>query len=139
MKAAGHILVAMMPVFCLWPGTGHGADVVNPHREPAQCLSCHKKTPTGEQTGGDPPGILKDTIDGTCHICHPYDCCRIHSLKGHNHPSCVSMWDVENFTQPEKLPLYDGYITCLTCHLHRYGDGPDYKMVRLVQIGLSPG
>ena len=118
---------------------GEAIPIIDPHEEPAQCLSCHNREmrPDEEVSGEDI--LLADTIDDTCHICHPYDCCRINSLKGHNHPSNVSEWDVENFTEPDSLPLFDGMITCLTCHHHRKSEikGRHYRMVRLVKVNLG--
>ena len=122
-----------------WVGNASSIEIIDPHAEPAKCSSCHRENPTGEDVLSDEYNLLADSIDQTCHICHPYDCCRINSLKGHNHPSNVSKWDVEKFTEPETLPLFDGLITCNTCHYHRMSDipGRNYKMVRLVEVTLE--
>jgi len=122
-------------------GAGHASavEIIDPHTEPAKCSSCHSENPTEEDVLSGEYRLLGESIDETCHICHPYDCCRINSLKGHNHPSNVSKWDVEKFTEPENLPLFDGMITCNTCHYHRMGDvpGQNYRMVRLVEVTLE--
>ena len=122
-------------------GAGHASavEIIDPHTEPAKCSSCHSENPTEEDVLSGEYRLLGESIDETCHICHPYDCCRINSLKGHNHPSNVSKWDVEKFTEPENLPLFDGMITCNTCHYHRMGDVPglNYRMVRLVEVTLE--
>ena len=110
---------------------------VDPHQDPADCDSCHTGIPDEEQAESGEYLLKEESIDATCHLCHPYDCCRINSLKGHNHPSNVSEWDVDNFTEPRSLPLHEGYITCNTCHYHLRPDGPDYKMVRMVKIKLD--
>jgi hypothetical protein len=93
--------------------------------------------PTAEEVENEELFLIEDTIDGTCHSCHPYDCCRINSLKGHNHPSNVNKWDVENFTEPQTLPLHDGYITCNTCHFHLRPTPSGHKMVRIVEVQLN--
>jgi hypothetical protein len=119
-------------------GTSWGLTVVDPHEEPANCASCHSAVPTSEQAADGEYMLLAEGIDNTCHICHPYDCCRIYALTGHNHPSSVGEWDVEEFTEPKTLPLFGGLITCNTCHYHRKGQitGDSYSMVRLVKVGL---
>ncbi len=135
------IIVIHFGVFVLLAGSNpvFGLTIIDPHIEPAQCQSCHKETPTEEDIDSGDYLLLTDSIDATCHICHPYDCCRIYALKGHNHPSNVGEWDTENFTEPKTLPLFDGLITCNTCHYHRKAqiDGGDYFMVRMVKVGLD--
>ncbi len=112
--------------------------IINPHLEPPEhCGSCHVAVPTPEQLEAEEYNLIKDSVDETCHVCHPYDCCRLYALKGHNHPSNVSKWDVEKFTEPKTLPLHNGLITCNTCHFHRKPDGPSYRMVRIIDIGLQ--
>ena len=49
----------------------------------------------------------------------------------------IDDWDEEKYGVPEALPLFDGFITCATCHFWRRGNNPkpkDYKLVRLVEI-----
>jgi len=132
------ILVAM-GVMAWGARYAQAVEIIDPHAEPSKCSSCHSETPTEEDVLSGELHLLGDSIDETCHICHPYDCCRINSLKGHNHPSNVSKWDVENFTEPETLPLFDGMITCNTCHYHKMADVPgrNYRMVRLVDVTLE--
>ncbi|MBI5419695.1 MAG: hypothetical protein HZA60_06385 [Deltaproteobacteria bacterium] len=108
--------------------------VLNPHIEPPQCDSCHKKIPTEEEAAAGHYFLLKDTIDDTCHICHEKTCCKPGSLHGINHPSNIKDWDRKYFRKPKTLPLHNGYITCNTCHLHRMPGGNQYKMVRIVKI-----
>ena len=114
-------------------------EIIDPHEEPATCRSCHDRIPAEEDAQSGDLYLLAETIDDTCHMCHPYDCCRIGALTGHNHPSNVSKWDVEKFTVPKKLPLHDGLITCNTCHYHRENEatGGKYKMVRMVKVTLD--
>jgi len=120
-------------------GVPTAVTIINPHEEPASCGSCHAKVPTAQDAENGDYFLLAETIDGTCHICHPYDCCRIGALTGHNHPSNVDKWDVEKFTEPKTLPLFEGLITCNTCHYHRKNDvpGQDYKLVRQVEVKLD--
>jgi len=131
-------IFVMLITLALGARAGHAGSIemTDPHAEPSKCGSCHSRNPTEEDVRSGELYLLADTIDDTCHICHPYDCCRLFSLKGHNHPSHVGKWDVENFTKPETLPLYEGMITCNTCHYHRRADVPGlgYKMVRLVEV-----
>lgn len=125
-------------ILSLVTGSSFALGNVDPHDDtPENCQYCHTQVPTSEDASSGELFLIEDTIDGTCHTCHPYDCCRINSLKGHNHPSNVSEWDVENFTEPTTLPLHDGFITCNTCHFHLRPDGQDYRMVRIVKIKLE--
>ena len=109
----------------------HSYGLLNPHIKPEPCGSCHTKIPGKEDYKFF---LLKDTIDETCHVCHEKVCCKPGSLHGINHPSHIRNWDWKIMRRPKTLPLYDGYITCSTCHLHSKPDGPSYKMVRLVKI-----
>jgi len=137
------LLVIFLVIITLAVGARVGSvfsiEMIDPHTEPSKCNSCHSRNPTEEDVRSGELYLLAGTIDDTCHICHPYDCCRLYSLKGHNHPSNVSKWDVEKFTKPETLPLYEGMITCNTCHYHRRADvsGLGYKMVRLAVVELD--
>ncbi len=134
------LLVTFLVIITLAVGARVGyvysIEMIDPHTEPSKCNSCHSRNPTEEDVRSGELYLLAGTIDETCHICHPYNCCIVYSLKGHNHPSSVDKWDVEKFTVPENLPLFDGMITCNTCHYHRIEDVPDrnYMMVRLVEV-----
>lgn len=120
-------------------GTRAATAIIDPHSEPANCPSCHVRPPTSQEARSGEYMLLGDGIDATCHVCHPYDCCRINSLRGHNHPSNVGKWDVNDFTVPKTLPLFNGLITCSTCHYHRLDQvpGKNYMMVRLVEVRLD--
>lgn len=141
MKNRSMILLLFLFAFAVFPlsGFGEAIPINDPHIEPAKCNSCHNREMKPEEKASGEDILLAGSVDETCHICHPYDCCRINSLKGHNHPSNVDKWDVDNFTEPEKLPLFDGMITCLTCHYHRRVDmdSKGYRMVRLVKVKLD--
>ena len=111
--------------------------IIDPHKKPESCLSCHISIPDDKALAAGNYMLLKDSIDDTCHTCHEYDCCKAFSLSGHNHPSDVDQWDRKKFKEPKTLPLYEGLITCSTCHVHLMTDEPGYKMVRLVSVGLD--
>lgn len=88
--------------------------------------SCHTRDPAGGTVE-----LLGDSIDDTCCLCHTEKC----SLsQGTNHISNIDQWDEEEFTDPRSLPLYDGYITCMTCHYRKTPQGGDYKMIRIVTL-----
>lgn len=130
-------LLLMVFLVALAIHTVSAQENIDPHdNDPANCIRCHTRIPTPEEAADDEWFLVRDTIDGTCHLCHPYDCCRINSLKGHNHPSNVNRWDVEDFTEPRNLPLHQGLITCNTCHYHLRPSGEDHRMVRIVRITL---
>lgn len=107
---------------------------VNAHKEPASCPSCHAKIPTADDARVGDYFFTKDTLDDTCHTCHEYGCCKPGSLHGGNHPSNINNWDWKKFRRPQTLPLFNGYITCGTCHTHRDAQGSLYKLVRIVEI-----
>ena len=134
------LIVLCVSTLLAGTGTSWGIEIVDPHEEPATCKSCHSQNPTPDDIDNGDYLLLAEGIDLTCNICHPYDCCRIYSLKGHNHPSNVGEWDIENFTEPKTVPLFDGLITCNTCHYHRrvqIQGGDDYQMVRMVKVELD--
>ncbi len=125
-----------LPVLLLAVLAASARGVVNPHIEPASCPSCHTKVPTTEEGQAGDYFLLKDTIDDTCESCHPYKCCEVGSLheKNRNHPSNINTWDTKLFRRPRTLPLFNGYITCDTCHFHREAQGKEYKLVRIVKV-----
>lgn len=132
---SGKVLVPCVAIILvlLWAATSRG--LINPHVEPANCESCHVKIPSQEEAERGDYFLLKETIDSTCHICHEYTCCKVGSLheKERNHPSNIDRWDRNKVAEPKTLPLFDGYITCSTCHYHRKPEGGDYKMIRILK------
>jgi hypothetical protein len=108
--------------------------LLNPHIKPEPCGSCHTQVPTEEDGRNGDYYLLKDSIDDTCHVCHELTCCMPGNQHGGNHPSNIKDWDWDKFRRPKTLPLFAGYITCSTCHLHGKPDGPSYKLVRIVKI-----
>lgn len=110
------------------------AAVIDPHHDADSCLSCHPQAP--------PPGardveFLAGDIDETCLVCHRNECCTIARPHESTHPSGISHWDKRRFGEPERLPLQDGQITCVTCHFWRRDNNPlaeDYKLLRIVRI-----
>jgi hypothetical protein len=124
----------LLPFMMLAVAAASASGVLNPHVEPASCPSCHTKVPTVEEGQAGEYFLIKDTIDDTCHVCHEKTCCKPGSLHGVNHPSNIDTWDRAKFRTPKTLPLYGGYITCDTCHLHRAAQGSTYKLVRIVTV-----
>lgn len=128
------LLTALMSIILAAGLMGTSPALINPHLKPEPCDSCHTQVPTKEEGAAGDYHLLKETIDDTCHVCHETTCCKPGSLHGINHPSNVNKWDFKLFRRPKTLPLFEGYITCSTCHLHSIPDGPSYKMVRIVKI-----
>lgn len=130
---AKHLSLAFAILFSF---TASAFGLLNPHIKPEPCDSCHRKVPTEEEGQAGDFFLLKDTIDDTCHICHEYSCCKPGSLHApnRNHPSNIDRWDRTKFRRPKTLPLFNGYITCSTCHVHSKPVGPSYKLVRIVQV-----
>ncbi len=126
----------LLPVLLLAVAAVSARGVLNPHIEPATCPSCHTKVPTADEGKAGDYFLIKDTIDDTCEVCHPYTCCDIGSLheKNHNHPSNIRTWDRSVCPGPRALPLFEGYITCATCHFHRDDQGNTFKLVRIVTV-----
>jgi hypothetical protein len=63
-------------------------------------------------------------------MCHDDECARTSA----NHPCGIRNWNSEKYGNPRALPLFNGYITCRTCHLHTRREQGDYKMVRIVTV-----
>ncbi len=106
---------------------------MNPHVEPDACDACHTKVPTESDIAAGNYFLARGTIVETCAPCHEEMVCRPGS-EHLNHPCGIDKWNPETCSGPTALPLFDGFFTCLTCHLHTKPEGPDYKMVRIVTI-----
>lgn len=129
-------LVFALLLSTLLPG-GEVRAVVNPHFEDNHCNSCHLRLPAAGADGKMDYSFLAEEIDPTCMICHSQGCCSIAAPHQTTHASGIDKWDRQLFGRPEKLPLSDGFITCVTCHFWRRAINPaaqDYKLVRLVEI-----
>lgn len=132
MKAA---VVAFL--LALFLPCAEGRAIVNPHNADGRCNSCHSKVPAAGPDGEMDYNFLAEDIDPTCMICHNEECCTIAKPHQTTHPSGIDRWDKEKYGTPEKLPLSNGYITCVTCHFWRRANNPnaqDYKLVRIVEI-----
>ena len=105
-----------------------GADLINPHVNPEPCLTCHTKIPTDDEAQDGKYFCIKETIDATCGICH-----LTHLEGGLNHPSDIEDWDHNLVADPITLPLYNGKITCCTCHLHLLSDELSVYLLRKVK------
>ena len=127
-----YLLLCVVAACVLLIGSPDSLAVVNPHIKPEPCESCHTKVPTEADGRAGDYFLIKESIDGTCHVCHEQTCCKPGSLHGISHPSNIDKWDWKKFRRPKTLPLHNGFITCNTCHLHTMPDGPSYKMVRIV-------
>lgn len=127
------IRIALLAVILLFASVSAFA-LLNPHIKPEPCDSCHAKVPTKEDGEKEDFFLLKDDIDALCHVCHEKKCCKPGDLGHLGHPSGIEKWDTKKFRRPKTLPLYEGKITCTTCHFHSRQDGTDYKMVRIVKI-----
>ncbi len=124
----------LVPVLALVAAATAARAADNPHVEPARCLACHTKVPTADDGERGDYFLIRDTIDDTCHACHTSACCMPGTLHGANHPSNINNWDWKLFHRPKTLPLFNGYITCSTCHFHREAEGSAYKLVRIVKV-----
>jgi hypothetical protein len=115
-------LFAAQPVF--------GFGVVNPHEsmEETACLSCHYSVPVAEDSACGEYRLLKDSIEATCRSCHPGELCAL-GVGRVVHLSGIETWKSRG---PRTLPLYEGKITCTTCHYRLKPAGEDFKMVRNV-------
>jgi hypothetical protein len=112
------------------------AAITNPHYT-EHCPSCHLKLPEKGSDGEMDYNFLAEDIDPTCMICHSDECCTIAKPNQFTHASGIDRWDEDKYGTPQVLPLFDGYITCVTCHFWRRSNNPapvDYKLVRLVEI-----
>lgn len=129
------VVVVFALIFALAPCPPADA-ITNPHVKD-NCSSCHLKLPEKGADGVMDYSFLAEDIDPTCMICHSDSCCSIAKPHESTHASGIDRWDKNKYGTPKKLPLYDGYITCATCHFWRRSNNPapvDYKLVRLVEI-----
>ncbi len=108
------------------------AEVISPHMKPSTCTACHTKVPTADEASAGSYSLRGNSIDETCCLCHVTKCKPIEGRK--NHLSNINRWNREEMRAPATLPLYDGYITCLTCHYREMPEGENYKRVRIVTI-----
>lgn len=105
----------------------------NPHIPSELCKNCHIKIPTCQEAALGDFSLIGGSIDATCHICHPEKCCRGDIQHPSNHPSNVKTWDRKKVKRPLTVPLHSGYITCNTCHLHRFPGTPTIYLLRKVK------
>ncbi len=112
--------------------------VLDPHAEPARCFSCHREIPDERDARAGDYLLLTPTIDETCAVCHGVICCES-AARHRNHPTSIDRWSDTKFRRPRTLPLFDGYITCATCHLHRYGDQPENRLLLRIYKDLGNG
>ena len=119
--------------------------MASPHDsdKPKFCLNCHtEEIYTKNCNENEGYCLLAGSVDGLCLTCHlKEDCCkpglehlpRLY-LGKHSHPTDIEARDIPRADFPKTLPLFQGRITCRTCHLHTAGKPDDYKMLRLVKI-----
>ena len=116
-----------------WPcRAGELEGIPSPHAEPSSCPSCHTEVPTPEEASAGRYSLRGDSIDETCCICHITKCKPIEGKK--NHPSNINRWNREEMRAPATLPMFDGYLTCLTCHYRNKPEGGGYKRLRIVKV-----
>lgn len=84
-------------------------EVINPHFTGKHCEECHVSAPQP----GDKNLKLKFGGDdiAMCNSCHEKE-----NVKGELHPVGIAPSVGEAVTIPKELPLYDGKVTCRTCH-----------------------
>ena len=84
-------------------------NIIDPHFTGRDCDVCHTTVPEPGQTavnlkfGGDDVAL--------CNSCHEKD-----TVPSDLHPVGVTAARTAAITVPEGLPLYDGAVTCRTCH-----------------------
>jgi len=85
------------------------AENINPHRSGIFCIFCHDKEPIRETD----PLNLKFGGDGiqVCTQCHNNV-----RARADNHPVNLYPSEGKGVKLDERFPLYDGKVTCLTCH-----------------------
>lgn len=85
------------------------AEKINPHQAGIFCVYCHEKEPIDE----DDPLNLKFDGDRVliCTQCHNNK-----RARADNHPVNRIPSEGKGVEVDERFPLYDGKITCLTCH-----------------------
>jgi len=91
------------------------SDRINPHWKNVMCISCH----FGEPTDGNPMLMSGNDRSAVCDRCH-----NGRFARRDIHP--VGMTPSSEVVIPPEMPLYDGLVTCVTCHdssLQEGGEG----------------
>jgi len=79
---------------------------VNPHGDPTQCISCHTSDEGGRDTF-----VNGANISQLCQSCHDGE-----RATKETHPVDVVPISAAEMKIPSDLPLFDGLVTCLSCH-----------------------
>ena len=86
------------------------SEAINPHQTGIFCLNCHEQEPSAK----DKQLYVKynGNIVDLCRSCHNNQ-----RAKADNHPVNLIPCEKKGIKIPEAFPLYEGKITCLTCHI----------------------
>ncbi len=84
-------------------------EIINPHFTGKDCDACHEGIPRR----GDSDARLKFKGDDItlCNSCHENEL-----IKGNLHPVGIIPSEEKGINIPADFPLYEGEITCMTCH-----------------------
>ena len=87
----------------------HPEEIINPHFTGKDCDICHEEVPEP----GDSDLRLKFGGDdiAMCNSCHEAE-----QVKGEIHPVGIIPPEGNSINIPDAFPLYEGKVTCRTCH-----------------------
>ncbi len=81
---------------------------INPHWTGTFCLTCHDKVP---KKGEKPTFLFDGDITLVCNRCHETE-----EATADIHPVDMAPPDNDFVQVPKKFPLWNGVVTCTTCH-----------------------
>ncbi|MGA1874199.1 MAG: cytochrome c3 family protein [bacterium] len=119
-RSRGHVLelwLTLSLAFSLWFSPGASARSRSPHTYSSQvtgvsCRKCHERKPKSTSTEEEVKAALKSQYTRSCRECHRNQIpqsCELSSSKG---ISAILL----NQISPFPLPLFQGQISCLSCH-----------------------
>ncbi|MBN2373184.1 hypothetical protein JXL19_05305 [bacterium] len=86
------------------------AEKINPHRAGIFCIFCHDREPMAEEEGFATLKYGGDRVK-ICTQCHNNK-----RARADNHPVNIYPSEGRGVIIDERFPLFDGKVTCITCH-----------------------
>jgi hypothetical protein len=133
MKRHSGFALAVLSLFLCMSSVPFALAADNPHVSMDACPACHVDIPTPEDAFAQEFRLARGSVDDTCRTCHADTACAL-GLGRVVHPSGIDEWDRRICDGPKTLPLFEGRISCTTCHYYLKPVGNDFRMVRNVKF-----